>query len=46
MIRLHAEPIATAGGENDAMIALNAAFASDGVVVFVPDNCAPAKPFA
>lgn len=33
-----------AGGEDDAMMALNAALASDGVVVLVPDGCAPAKP--
>ncbi len=35
---------APAGGEDDAMIALNAALASDGVFVLVPDGCAPAKP--
>jgi Fe-S cluster assembly protein SufD len=30
--------------QDDAVIALNAALATDGVVIFVPDGCAPAKP--
>ena len=29
---------------NDSIIALNAALATDGVVIHVPDNCVPAKP--
>jgi Fe-S cluster assembly protein SufD len=29
---------------DDALIALNAAFASDGVVISVPDDCAPSRP--
>ena len=30
--------------QDDAVIALNAALATDGVVIMVPDGCAPAKP--
>ncbi len=29
---------------DDALVALNAAFASDGVVIFAPKDCAPSKP--
>jgi Fe-S cluster assembly protein SufD len=29
---------------DDSLVALNAAFASDGVVVLVPDDCAPSRP--
>lgn len=28
----------------DPLVALNAAFASDGVVIFMPDDCVPSKP--
>ncbi|MHA1559999.1 MAG: Fe-S cluster assembly protein SufD, partial [Alphaproteobacteria bacterium] len=30
--------------QDDAIVALNAALATDGVVIFVPDGCTPAKP--
>lgn len=32
------------GAERDAMVALNAAIATDGVVILMPDGCVPSRP--